>query len=88
MRSLPVDLIKIDGSFVREIVTDRVAHEIVRSIREIGRVMGKQTVADFVENENIFMLLRQIGVDFAQGYGIHKPIPMVEPFVELKSRVV
>lgn len=50
--------------------------------------MGKQTVADFVENENIFMLLRQIGVDFAQGYGIHKPIPMVEPFVELKSRVV
>ena len=88
LRSLPVDLIKIDGSFVREILTDRVAREMVRSIREVGRVMGKQTVAEFVENENIFMLLRQIGVDFAQGYGIHKPIPMVEPFVELKSRVV
>ncbi len=76
LKHLPIDYIKIDGVFVRDIVTDELDRAFVQSINHIGRVMGKKTIAEFVENDEILAILRQLGVDYAQGYGIRPPIPL------------
>ena len=76
LKTLEVDILKIDGTFVREIATNPVDLAMVRSINEIGKVLGKRTTAEFVENDEILELLREIGVDRAQGYGISRPIPL------------
>jgi diguanylate cyclase (GGDEF)-like protein/PAS domain S-box-containing protein len=76
LKNLPVDYLKIDGSFVKDILTDPIDSAMVNSINEIGHVMGKKTIAEFVENEQISIRLREIGVDFAQGYGIDFPTPL------------
>jgi diguanylate cyclase (GGDEF)-like protein/PAS domain S-box-containing protein len=73
LKNLPVDYLKIDGSFVRDIKTDRIDRAMVKSINEIGQIMGKKTIAEFVENDAILQELKKIGVDYAQGYGIAKP---------------
>lgn len=73
LKNLPVDYLKIDGSFVRDIKTDRTDRAMVKSINEIGHIMGKKTIAEFVENDAILQELKKIGVDYAQGYGIAKP---------------
>ncbi|WP_431065143.1 EAL domain-containing protein [Methylotuvimicrobium sp.] len=74
LKNLPVDFLKIDGLFVKDIVDDEVDLAMVRSINEVGHVMGKKTIAEFVENERILKLLSELGVDYAQGYGIGKPV--------------
>jgi diguanylate cyclase (GGDEF)-like protein/PAS domain S-box-containing protein len=73
LKHFPVDYLKIDGSFVREIVRDPIDHEMVRSINEIGHLTGKQTIAEFAENDAIIEMLRTLGIDYAQGYGISPP---------------
>ena len=73
LKSLPVDKIKIDGIFVRDIVTDKIDCAMVEAINRIGHEMGIETVAEFVENTKILKKLKQIGVDYAQGYAIHVP---------------
>ena len=73
LKTLPIDYIKIDGIFVKDILTDPVDTAMVRSINEIGHIMGKKTIAEYVENEAIMQTLRDIGVDYAQGFGIAKP---------------
>lgn len=78
LKTLPVDFLKIDGAFVRDIMEDEIDFAMVRSINEIGQLMGKQTIAEFVENDAICDRLSGIGVDFAQGYGIAKPAPLSE----------
>ncbi len=78
LKNLPVDYLKIDGLFVKEIETDPVDLAMVRSINEVGHVMGKQTIAEFVENDAILKILKTLGVDYAQGYGIGKPVPLDE----------
>jgi len=78
LKNLPVDFLKIDGLFVKDILHDQVDLAMVRSINEVGHVMGKKTIAEFVENKEIFELLNQLGVDYAQGYGIAKPVPLDE----------
>lgn len=78
LKNLPVDYLKIDGLFVKDILDDKVDLAMVRSINEVGHVMGKKTIAEFVENKGIFNLLHQLGVDYAQGYGIAKPVPLDE----------
>lgn len=75
---MEVDYLKIDGIFVKDIVDDPIDHAMVKSINEIGHVMGMQTIAEFVENDEIKGMLREIGVDYVQGYGIGKPIPFNE----------
>ncbi len=85
LRNLPVDYLKIDGLFVKDILHDKVDFAIVRSINEVGHIMGKKTIAEFVENEQIFNLLNELGVDYAQGHGVGKAIPiedigMIKPF--------
>ncbi|WFP50167.1 EAL domain-containing protein [Methylomonas sp. EFPC3] len=76
LKNLPVDYLKIDGLFVKDIVEDRVDLTMVKSINEVAHVMGKKTIAEFVENESIFDLLQTLGVNYAQGYGIAKPVPL------------
>jgi len=78
LKNLPVDFVKIDGSFVREITRDSIDLAMVRSINEIGHVMGKKTIAEFVEDRNILDVLRTMGVDYAQGYEIGRPHPITE----------
>lgn len=78
LRNLPVDFLKIDGIIVRHIVEDPLDLAIVRAINDIGQAMGKQTIAEFVENDGILQKLRDIGVDYAQGYGISRPRPIEE----------
>ncbi len=78
LKNLPVDYLKIDGMFVRDIVDDPIDRAMVKSINEIGQVMGMQTIAEFVENDEIKGMLREIGVNYAQGYGIDKPMPFDE----------
>jgi diguanylate cyclase (GGDEF)-like protein/PAS domain S-box-containing protein len=73
LKALPVDYLKIDGMFIRGILDDPVDHAMVRSINEIGHVLGLQTIAEFVETQAIIDALKLIEVDFVQGYGIHKP---------------
>lgn len=78
LKNLPVDYLKIDGVFVKDIVDDPIDYAMVKAINEMGHVMGKRTVAEFVEKDAILVKLREIGVDYAQGYGIAKPRPLVE----------
>ncbi len=78
LKNLPVDYLKIDGFFIKDIVDDPVDLAMVKSINEVGHVMGKKTIAEFVENKEIFDLLNTLGVDYAQGYGIAKPKPLDE----------
>ena len=78
LKNLPVDYLKIDGLFVKDILEDKVDLAMVKSINEVGHVMGKKTIAEFVENKEIFDLLNELGVDYAQGYGIAKPVPLSE----------
>ncbi len=73
LKHFPVDYLKIDGSFVREILHDPIDREMVRSINEIGHLTGKQTIAEFAENDEIIQMLASLGVDFAQGYGVAQP---------------
>jgi len=76
LKNLPVDFLKIDGAFVRDIVTDPIDRAFVEAIHRIGQVMGKETIAEYVENAEIMRELNYIGVDFAQGYGVAKPVPL------------
>ena len=76
LKHLPLDFLKIDGSFVRNIVKDEIDASMVDAINRVGHVMGIKTVAESVEDDAILQRLRFIGVDFAQGYGIEVPRPL------------
>ncbi|WP_024304137.1 EAL domain-containing protein [Pseudogulbenkiania sp. MAI-1] len=78
LKHLPVDYLKIDGSFVKDMVGDPINHAMVEVINHIGHVMGKHTIAEFVEDQDILDELKKIGVDYAQGYGVARPLPLVE----------
>ena len=77
LKHLPVDIIKIDGSFVKEILNSKVDRAMVVMITKTAKIMQKQVVAEFVESAAILDELRQIGVDYAQGYAIGKPVPVL-----------
>lgn len=76
LKNLPVDYLKIDGSFVRDIITDPVARSIVQSVNQIAQAMGMETIAEYVENAQIQTMLQEMGVNYGQGYGIAKPVPL------------
>ena len=73
LKHFPVDYLKIDGSFVKEILHDPIDREMVRSINEIGHLTGKKVIAEWAENQEIITMLRGMGVDYAQGYGVSEP---------------
>ena len=73
LKHFPVDFLKIDGSFVKDLLHDPIDREMVRSINEIGHLTGKLTIAEFAENAELIDMLRSLGVDYAQGYGVAMP---------------
>jgi len=77
LKALPVDYIKIDGVFVRDIANNKINQAMVKSINDIGKVMGKKTIAEFVENAEIVEILEKLEVDYAQGYYFSRPEPVV-----------
>ncbi len=76
LKALPVDFLKIDGSFVVDILHDPADYAMVDAINRIGHILGIQTVAEWVENAGVREVLRNLGVDFLQGNGIHQPEPL------------
>ncbi len=76
LKNLSVDFLKIDGTFVRDMVGSPVQRALVESIHQIGQVMGIRTIAESVENRQTLDILREIGVDYVQGYGISLPEPL------------
>lgn len=83
LKELPVDTVKIDGSFVRNLLTDRADRAMVEMIAHVGHIMGKRIVAEFVENGAIAGALRDIGVDYGQGFGIARPKPFDADFTSV-----
>nr|WP_315483924.1 EAL domain-containing protein [uncultured Undibacterium sp.] len=77
LKHLPVDFLKIDGCFVKDIISDTVDAAMVDAINQIGHVMGLKTIAEFAENQEIIDQLRAMGIDYAQGYGVAYPEPLV-----------
>jgi EAL domain-containing protein (putative c-di-GMP-specific phosphodiesterase class I) len=73
LKNLPVDFLKIDGSFIRNIETDPVSYSIVRAVTDIGHQLGLKVVAEWVADERARDLLRGLSVDYAQGFAIHRP---------------
>lgn len=84
LKQLPVQYVKIDGAFVKDLTVDPIDSAMVRSINDVAKAMGMETVAEFVENTDIKIELGKMGVDYAQGYGIAMPAPLDEyvPFGE------
>ena len=80
LKSLPVDYVKIAGAFVKDIVADPVELALVRSINDVGKVMGKLTIAESVENAAILEKIREIGVDYAQGNVIGPATPIGDTY--------
>ncbi|MEN8169009.1 MAG: EAL domain-containing protein [Pseudomonadota bacterium] len=76
LKTLPVDYLKIDGAFVKDILSDEIDEAMVEAINKVGHVMNLQTIAEFVENDEIAERLRCMGVNYAQGYGIAQPEPL------------
>jgi EAL domain-containing protein (putative c-di-GMP-specific phosphodiesterase class I) len=88
LKHLPIDVLKIDGIFVKDILTDATNLALVNSINEIGHVMGKQTVAEFVETPEILEKLKEIGVDYVQGYAVGRPMPIEDAPIVTKIQSV
>ena len=80
LKSLDVDYLKIDGAFVKDILNNDSDVAIVKSMNEIAHSLGLETIAEYVENDEILNQLKEIGVDYAQGWGIHKPMPLNDLF--------
>ena len=82
MRELDVDFVKIDGSFINSMHTDELNLALVKAINDICHILGKQTIAEFVQNDTALKLLREIGVDYAQGYNIATAADYDQPTIQ------
>ena len=76
LKNLKVDYLKIDGAFVRDITSNPIDRSMVEAIHRIGHLMGLKTVAEYVETDQTLAMLREIGVDYVQGNGVHCPEPL------------
>jgi EAL domain-containing protein (putative c-di-GMP-specific phosphodiesterase class I) len=85
LRQLPVTILKIDGSFVRDVVRDPRAESMVRAIAQLARAMSLVTVAEYVETEEIRARVATLGVDYGQGFAIAKPMPFDDLLAELST---
>ncbi|MES9944591.1 MAG: EAL domain-containing protein [Candidatus Thiodiazotropha sp.] len=80
LKHLPVEYLKIDGAFVKEMLDNLIDDSMVDAINRIGHIMGLETIAEFVENKRVLHRLEDIGIDYAQGYGICRPYPIEQLF--------
>jgi len=87
LKTLPIDFLKIDGQFVREIAEDPVSNAMVAAINQMSHAMGLKTIAEYVENRAIETQLSSLGVDYGQGFGIARPRPLADQLASLSKRV-
>jgi EAL domain-containing protein (putative c-di-GMP-specific phosphodiesterase class I) len=73
LKNLPVDILKIDGSFIRDMQSDPVSLSMVRALTQIGHQLGLEVIAEWVSTERELELVREVGVDYVQGYAVHRP---------------
>ena len=85
LKHLPVDFLKIDGGFVKNLLSDKVDRSMVEAINQIGHVMGKHIIAEYVETQALIEALGHIGVDYGQGYGIAVPKPFGQDYRSVAS---
>jgi diguanylate cyclase (GGDEF)-like protein/PAS domain S-box-containing protein len=85
LKNLPVDFLKIDGSFVRDLLTNPIDRAMVRAINEVGHAMGIRTIAEFVERHETLHVLAALGVDYAQGWAVGRPRPLAERGLDQES---
>ena len=78
LKNLPIDYVKIDGMFVKNMLNSRVDREVVNSINQLAKILGKQTIAEFVPDQETIELLTELGVDYAQGAAIGLPSPLLD----------
>ena len=84
LKQFPVDYLKIDGEFVRDITDDDKSYVFVRSMTEVGHSLDMKVIAEFVESDTMFDLLRQANVDYIQGYTVGKPVA-IDTLLEMDS---
>jgi EAL domain-containing protein (putative c-di-GMP-specific phosphodiesterase class I) len=77
---MPLAFLKIEGEFVRDMARDEVAVALVRAINDVGHVMGLETIAEYVEDERLLQMVRDLGVDYFQGFVFARPQPLDEAF--------
>ena len=87
LRQLPIDIVKIDGSFIQNLASSPDDQILVKALCDVARGFGKKTTAEFVENAATLGLLKQLQVDYAQGYFIGKPAPATESFLKISPAV-
>ena len=87
LKNFKVDTLKIDGGFIRDITDNRISEAMVAAITQVAKVMKLETVAEYVESEKIKMLIAKLGVDFAQGHAIGKPVPLDNVLKDLTSKM-
>ncbi|MES9991974.1 MAG: EAL domain-containing protein [Candidatus Thiodiazotropha sp.] len=80
LKQLPVEYLKIDGAFVKEMLENAIDDSMVDAINRIGHIMGLETIAEFVENERVLRRLQDMGIDYAQGFGVCRPFPIERLF--------
>ena len=85
LKQLPAQHVKIDGSFVRDMLNDPIDLALVKAINDISSSLDKRSIAEYVENEDIFLALKEIGVDYGQGYFIARPTPVEKVKKELEN---
>jgi diguanylate cyclase (GGDEF)-like protein/PAS domain S-box-containing protein len=85
LKQLPVDYLKIDGSFIRDLRNSPVDQRLVQTMVGLARALGKQTIAEYVEDAETLELLRQYGVDFAQGFYLGMPAPVTDGLIEVRA---
>jgi EAL domain-containing protein (putative c-di-GMP-specific phosphodiesterase class I) len=81
LKHLPVDFLKIDGGFIKDLATDPVDRAMVEAINYVGLAMGKLTIAEFVSDERSLAILQELRVDYAQGYFLGRPRPFSQRLV-------
>ena len=85
LKNLKIDYLKIDGSFIKDINRDRIDYAMVKSINQIGHLMGVQTIAEFVESAEIMQILKKLNIDYGQGFYIATPLPLTQ-FLTLNTQ--
>ncbi|MDX1727484.1 MAG: EAL domain-containing protein [Pseudoalteromonas tetraodonis] len=85
LKQLPAQHVKIDGSFVRDMLNDSIDLALVKAINDISRSLDKRSVAEYVETAEVFFALKEIGVDYGQGYFIARPVPIDKVLIELEK---
>jgi EAL domain-containing protein (putative c-di-GMP-specific phosphodiesterase class I)/GGDEF domain-containing protein len=88
LRQMPFDYLKIDGSFIRELLKNESDRALVKSMCDVARGLGISSIAEFVHDEAMFPLLTNLGVDYAQGYAVSEPLPLANLFEEAEGGMV